>query len=255
MQALKFRLSGKTAFFKKPEVNEFCYFTYGTIHKIALLGIFGAIVGYKGYNQMKINKKKIEESDEFPQFYEELKNLKISVLPEANKGIVTTKIQEFNNSVGYASKEQGGNLIVREQWIEEPAWTIYLLLDQEKAEHIKEFICNKKAVYFPYLGKNDHFARIDDIEIVSLDDRVKGRNRIDSIVQKEKVNMVMDDLDDDDDDEFVELYQYRESLPIGLNPITNLYEYQSFLYTNCTLEWEEQSVYYDEKNNKYLMFF
>ena len=46
MEILRFNLSGKNAFFKKPEVNTFCYFTYGNIHKVALLGMFGAILGY-----------------------------------------------------------------------------------------------------------------------------------------------------------------------------------------------------------------
>ena len=41
MEVLRFSLSGKTAFFKKPEVNTYYYFTYGNIHKVALLGIFG----------------------------------------------------------------------------------------------------------------------------------------------------------------------------------------------------------------------
>ena len=31
MQALKFTLSGKTAFFKRPEVNTYYYFTFGNI--------------------------------------------------------------------------------------------------------------------------------------------------------------------------------------------------------------------------------
>ena len=44
MRALKFTLSGKNAFFKKPEVNAYFYFTYGQIHRVALLGILGAIV-------------------------------------------------------------------------------------------------------------------------------------------------------------------------------------------------------------------
>ena len=44
MQALKFRLKGKHAFFKIPAVNSYYYFTYAQIHKVALLGIFGAIL-------------------------------------------------------------------------------------------------------------------------------------------------------------------------------------------------------------------
>ena len=53
MRAVKFKLKGRNAFFKKPEVNTYCYFTYGQIHKMALLGIFGAILGYDGYGIKK----------------------------------------------------------------------------------------------------------------------------------------------------------------------------------------------------------
>ena len=48
MKVVRFTLSGKNAFFKKPEVNACYYFTYGQIHKVALLGMFGAIAGYDG---------------------------------------------------------------------------------------------------------------------------------------------------------------------------------------------------------------
>lgn len=44
MEAIKFTLSGRNAFFKKPEVNAVHYYTYGQIHKVALLGMFGAIL-------------------------------------------------------------------------------------------------------------------------------------------------------------------------------------------------------------------
>ena len=133
MEILKFKLSGKSAFFKKPEVNTYCYFTYGNIHRVALLGILGAILGYKGYSQMqdilsnKKKKGKLEPS--YPEFYEKLKDLKIAILPLNPKGVITKKIQIFNNSVGYASKEQGGNLIVKEQWLENPKGEICILLD------------------------------------------------------------------------------------------------------------------------------
>ena len=66
MKALKFTLSGNTAFFKVPSVNSNCYFTYGNIHKPALLGIFGAILGYSGYmNQANIysQQKEFQKED------------------------------------------------------------------------------------------------------------------------------------------------------------------------------------------------
>ena len=119
MRALKFTLSGKNAFFKKPEVNAYFYFTYGQIHRVALLGILGAIVGYKGYGC----------TGTYPEFYEKLKDLKVSVVPRNSQGYIQKKVQMFNNTVGYASQELGGNLIVREQWLENPVWDIYILLD------------------------------------------------------------------------------------------------------------------------------
>ena len=96
MKALKFILSGKTAFFKVPMVNSVCYFTYGNIHKPALLGMFGAILGYKGYGY---------EITNFPEYYEKLKDVKISIVPNSENGYFNKKFQQFNNSVGYASQE------------------------------------------------------------------------------------------------------------------------------------------------------
>jgi CRISPR-associated protein Cas5h len=71
MQALKFELSGKTAFFKKPDVNSYIYFTYGNIHKIALLGILGGILGLDGYM--------FQQDKIYPEFYSKLSDLMISI--------------------------------------------------------------------------------------------------------------------------------------------------------------------------------
>lgn len=79
MRALKFTLSGKNAFFKKPEVNAYFYFTYGQIHRVALLGILGAIVGYKGYGC----------TGTYPEFYEKLKDLKSFCCTAKLSGIYT----------------------------------------------------------------------------------------------------------------------------------------------------------------------
>ena len=60
MKILKFTLSGRNAFFKKPDVNSILYYSYGNIHKVALLGLFGAILGYDGYNKMKFHNQNIK---------------------------------------------------------------------------------------------------------------------------------------------------------------------------------------------------
>lgn len=108
MKALKFTLSGKTAFFKKPEVNTFYYFTYGQIHKVVLLGIFGALLGYKGHIQKKWVKPKKGQTPivEYPEFYEKLNHLSVSIVPRNNKGYISKKVQCFNNSTGFASEEK-----------------------------------------------------------------------------------------------------------------------------------------------------
>ena len=59
MKVLRFTLSGKQAFFKKPEVNKYYYFTYGHIHRVALLGLLGTVMGYSGYAHI-VQKKKME---------------------------------------------------------------------------------------------------------------------------------------------------------------------------------------------------
>ena len=96
MEILKFKLSGKSAFFKKPEVNTYCYFTYGNIHRIALLGILGAILGYKGYSQMKdilSIKEEIDLKPAYPEFYEKLKELKIAILPKKYRFLIIQQEQ------------------------------------------------------------------------------------------------------------------------------------------------------------------
>ena len=149
MKALRFLLRGKTAFFKQPDVNTYCYYTYGCIHKVALLGIFGAMMGFRGYNGQT-------KAETYPEFYEKLKNLKVSICPLNEKGYIPKKVQTFNNSVGYASKEEGGNLIVKEQWLENPKWEITFLIDDSQSRELAERILESRFEFLPYLGKNDH---------------------------------------------------------------------------------------------------
>lgn len=179
MKAISFKLSGKTACFRKPDVNQYAYFTYNNIHKPALIGLLGAIVGLGGYTQLFDKNRGLKEGklgydDGYPEFYEKLQHLKVSIIPLAPNGYFSKKIQTFNNSVGYASQEMGGNLIVREQWLENPAWQI-MILDDESGEYQKivEYLENKKAVYIPYLGKNDHFANIDEVKVLELESGIE----------------------------------------------------------------------------------
>lgn len=262
MKILKFTLSGKTAFFKKPDVNTYLYFTYGSIHKVALLGMFGAVLGYGGYNQMKkenVSKKTKNNYDEnsiFPEFYEKLQNIKVSIVPNNEKGFVSKKVQTFNNSVGYASKEQGGNLIVKEQWLENPSWDIYVLVNNEESEKISEYILNHKAIYQPYLGKNDHYANITNVEMIEDNEIIELNevSRLNSLFPKKlfEVNLEVDEEEEDEtlEYDYVEAFKYEEYLPIGLDKETNMYILEDFLYTNMQVKVRNKSnVYKVRKRN------
>lgn len=231
MQALKFRLKGKHAFFKIPVVNSYYYFTYAQIHKVALLGIFGAILGYDGYQQM-------QKEDRFPEFYERLQALKVSVIPCVKNGIFLKKVQTFNNSIG--SLEQGGNLIVQEQWLEKPEWLIYVLLDCEESEKLAEMLEKKQSIYIPYLGKNDHSADILEVERVEVETTDPAGQRIDSLFPEE--SFLMDELE-------AYSFKYRETLPVGLKEETNQYEYRKFAFSDEIVEEAKQTVFQVQGKN------
>lgn len=276
MEILKFKLSGETAFFKKPDVNSYYCFTYGNIHKVALLGIFGAILGLGGYAQQRIfndngsaSKKKDKLTMEYPEFYEKLRDAKVSIVPLNPSGYIAKKVQVFNNSVGYASKEEGGNLIIKEQWLENPKWEVYVVLDEKDAtnelkellKQLKERMLEFKFKYIPYLGKNDHYANINYVEVFNEDDvSFLGRNEvntIDSLFLKSKAS-IESNIDKDDilgsmfDSE--KKWKYEERLPVELESNCNQYITSSSIYTNFNVKINEESSIY-KVSGKNLFFF
>lgn len=238
MRFVKFTLKGEHAFFKKPDVNSYIYFTYNQIHKVALLGMFGAILGYQGYESQK--------GKSYPEFYEKLKDLKLAIIPKSKYGIFPKKIQVFNNSVGYASFEQGGNLIVKEQWIENPEWDIYFAVIDEVSEQLADFILKRKCIYIPYLGKNDHPADIlNPISLEGVQIREEGIT-IHSLMPKNNI-----ELESDCEEEEMEelLFRYEEELPIGLKENVNTYQLTKLIYTNQPIKESISPIYEVEGKN------
>lgn len=149
-------------------------------------------------------------------------------------------MQNFNNSVGYASKEQGGNLIIKEQWLENPEWTVYIQMDGEESEKLADYIIHQKCVYIPYLGKNDHPAVIKNPEIISLEEIDSEESRIHSLG-------IAKLLEFDWDEDFS--YKYEEFLPIALRESTNHYQLEKFVLTDSVLLDAEVPVYTDGVRN------
>ena len=225
MEILKFTLKGRTAFFKMPDVNSYFYFSYNNIHKVALLGMFGAILGYDGYNNQK--------DKECPEFYEKLQNLKISIIPNSKMGDFSKKIQYFNNSVGYASLEEGGNLIVKEQWLEDVSWDILIKIENtELHQELKKRLLQFKFEYNIYLGKNDHMANIENVEILEGENFEGEISRIDSLFLKNSVGEAAKESKVPIRKNREINYKYQEKLPLRLHLFSNQYEVESFIFTN-----------------------
>ena len=213
------------------------------------MGVVGAILGLRGYNE--------QQEQTYPEFYEKLQDLKVAIVPRNSEGtkrnycMFGKKVQVFNNSVGYASKEAGGNLIVKEQWLEKPVWDIYILGTHTLFEELRNRMLKSQYIYIPYLGKNDHSATIEDVEEVELQE-TKEAYRIDSLFLKEHF---------EEDDE-LDLgagstgiyFKYEEKLPIALEETQNQYHLESFMMTNKEMA-PVGSVVLHKHKGKILYFF
>ncbi|WZL80302.1 type I-B CRISPR-associated protein Cas5b [Vallitaleaceae bacterium 9-2] len=252
MIGLQFTLTGRTAMFKQPDVNEFVYMTYGHIHKVAVYGMLGAMLGLNGYEEHYRYNQEHKVAKEFPDFYDRLRSLEVAIEPLTSNGMFSKKMQVFNNSVGYASKEQGGNLVVREYWLEEPQWRIYLYTDDTKLMDIlKAHVLHNKCTYVPYLGKNDHPATILNAKEVEF-------KLIEKVTLCHSL-FVLDNVTFNSDRSMrgprQALYLYKEQLPVGLTKRPNRYILKTLVATNQTIsKYPAQSVFYscEEKTIQFI---
>ncbi len=146
---ISFIIYSEKGFFKKPDINDTIYLTYNMIHKPAVLGILGAIIGLEGF----------KKGNQLPEYYQRLKSIPVGIKPVNSKnGSFQKVVITYNNTTGFASEEKGGNLIINEQTLLNPSYKIYLLLDMgnEDQKKLYNYIKNQKSEYLPYMGKNDY---------------------------------------------------------------------------------------------------
>lgn len=226
---ISFDLKAEMGFFKKPDINDGIYLTYNMLHKPALLGILGAIVGLQGYHK----------NGELPEYYQKLKHLKVGIAPlESDNGNFTKDVVAYNNGTGFASSEAGGNLIVKEQILLKPSYRCYLLLDLDNPleQTIYGHLINQEAVFLPYLGKNDFSAWWDNVQEYQYECFVpKGNYKISSIFSKSEavsgyIVQAMSIFSKGNEPVFV----YFERLPIELDEKLFQYNYGDFVYSNAT---------------------
>lgn len=238
---ISFTIYAEKGFLKKPDINEGMYLSYNMLHKPAILGILGAIVGLEGY----------KKNQEFPEYYKLFKDIPIGIKPKNDdKGNFQKTIISYNNTTGLASNEPGGNLIITEQTLIAPAYTIYLLLDLEKKNQKKlyENIKKQEAVYLPYLGKNDYSLWWNKEEVKEYEfektNEISKSFKIDTIFNKNEL-LLKDNIDDEISDELNLLdvsdipeednFMYFERLPVGFDEKLYQYEMADFAFTNFKL--------------------
>jgi CRISPR-associated protein Cas5h len=227
--------SSPFGFLKKNDINEDIYLTYNCLHKPALLGILGAIIGLKGYYQAYI-----EDKNKLPEYFDMLRDIKVGIEPiNSFNGNFQKTVIVYNNSVGYASKETGGNLIVKEQTLIAPGYRVYLMIDDSKKyqQQIYRSLKEKESVFIPYLGKNDFqicWGNFMEYEINST--KPVHDFSISTIFLKEgivKDSIKKENLISPLKTAKSPLFIYFEQLPVGFSDITKNYELKEFVYTNA----------------------
>ena len=229
---ISFTIKAEFGFFKKPDINDKIFISYNMIHKPSLLGILGAIMGYDGYVQSK-------DTTQFPEYYQKLKAIRVAIAPSSeNGGIFKKEFILFNNTTN------GQTANITEQTLINPAYRIYLELDDANEEHTKliDSLKNHRAVYLPYMGKNEFSLWWWDVknEKTTFHEHtqfekieVKEKFEIKSIIKKNE-NFV---LKNSGYKERTTNYFYLfERLPIGFDEQLKQYTYHDFLYTNAVFK-------------------
>ncbi|NFF77657.1 type I-B CRISPR-associated protein Cas5 [Clostridium sporogenes] len=240
MECLKFDLEGRTAFFKKPEIND-VNFTFSNIHRIAILGIIGAIIGLNGRQQSKENGKM--------EFYEVLKGVEVSIIPHSSYFSKTYTI--FNNATGFANKsanKHGATQNIKQQWLTNCKWTIYLKqgkTDKDIWEKIKNYLLQGEYVYEPYLGGRPHTANVSKVQMININQikDIEYIYKVDSLVKYNEIIDMDSQVYESCEDEYS--YCLKEYLPIKLDD-KGLYITEKMLYTNYEI--------YEVKNNNFYKY-
>ena len=244
-------LKADFGFLKKPDTNDPIYLTFNMLHKPALIGIFGAILGLGGFSESKKEEKKCKKGEAtnneelLPEYYKLLNSLKVGIKPINEKvenfnGNFEKTIIKYNNGVGFANLD-GGNLIVVEQTLINPSFRCYFLVETALHEKLAEYLKENKAEFLPYLGKNDFSIWWDNYQEYKAEEfnSLNESFKLDTIFIKKKV--LKDGLKELDDMQLLmgesgNTFVYFENLPTEYQIELMQYSYQPFAYTDWNLK-------------------
>lgn len=231
---ISFTIKSEKGFLKKPDINDGIYLTYNMLHKPAILGILGSIIGLEGFKKNGV----------LPEYYKKLKNILIGVKPVGDeKGNFAKTRISYNNTTGFASDEEGGNLIISEQTLIKPAYQIYLLLNlkNEYQNQIYLNVKNQEAVFLPYLGKNDYSLWWDKKNVQEYEfEKIQqiSNFKINTIFKKSEpvTKCIVKVMDRKSLAAQKNNFFYFENLPISYDEKFFQYKMCNFAYTNAELK-------------------
>lgn len=248
-------LKADFGFFRKPDANSGINLSYNMLHKPALLGLLGAVIGLEGYREL----------GKLPAYAVALQDLKIGIEPlEHEKGNFAKTVVKYSNTIGYANK--GANYLTEEAMLIAPSYRCYLLLEMEQEHHAKlyEYLQAGKAEYLPYFGKNEFYAWWDkdtfcEYDFVANPEKQESF-RIRTLFRKAQKNIqsqkeeALFDFFNFEKEEAT--YLYFERLPTGFDEL-NQYALGDFALTTFHLKHEAdiQNLYFLKDQNYYVQLF
>lgn len=252
MNLVSIDLQSDFGFFRKPETNSTLNVSYNVLHKPAVLGFMGAIIGLKGY----------QTKGELPEYYKKLKDIKIGIAPlDHENGNFTKTPIKYSNTVGYANKD--GTFLTEELTLVAPKYRVFLMLN-DSVEEQKQLLKNLeggKSEFIPYFGKNEFSAwwNKDSFEIYEFKEpeNIKESIKIDTMFLKNQIlkdNTEQVELDflsasrDDSEPYFI----YFERLPVDFNLELMQYQLQEMVFSNYLIKNAQSmaNIYQLTKENR-----
>lgn len=164
-EAIKFKLSGDYALFKKPFANNQPQ-SFVIPPKTAILGMIGAMMGWSKEDYVK--------NLPFDKFLYAVRLLTSKIKKEpVGINLMQGKNGKFTfneNPISNPSPDRGQRSPTRYEFIKNIEWEIFLIVeDQTIQKKLFERLEKKGFVYNPNLGMQQLFARIESEEIIDVE--------------------------------------------------------------------------------------
>lgn len=237
-ETISFVISSDFGIFRKPEIVD-VGLTYEIIPKPTLLGILGAIMGFKGLTHPT------EEDD--LEYYEKLHNLKVGIIPlEHQKKTFkkrTTPIKKiflnFNNVHSFGNTD--GNWILKEQLLLNPVFRIFICqggCEKNLFLDLKEKILKRQFEFYPYMGKNEFPITLSNPKVITPNRIDVNPVKLDSIIFKEVIKREV--LQKSPKSKPTEIFRIKLNYPFELQSFQ--YRYKETILTNLSLDIDQTKV-------------